>query len=785
MFINYLKIAFRIFRKQKLFSLINIFGLALGMACTILILLWVQDELNFDKFNKNADNIYRVVEIQHYSGGEIFPVAVTPGPLARALDETYPEIVHSTRFTYGGRNLRYGDKNFRELVAFADPEFLKIFSYPLVIGNSADGLDDLHSILLTEKSAEKYFGKENPLGKTIIINDSLNLKVTGVLKDIPANSHLRFDFLVNFEFLKILGRELEEWSSNSFYTYVLLQQNANVLDVDQKIKDEIKKYNEGSVTDLELQPLLNIHLYSAGKYTADIGGLGNIEYVHIFSLIAFIVLFIACINFMNLSTARATKRAREVGLRKVIGADRWYIIKQFYSESILFAFLALLIAMVISFLLLNAFNDLTSKEMSISSLGSSTFIGLIVLTIFTGIVSGSYPAIYLSSFLPVKVIKSDSVIHGGGSLFRKILVVTQFSLSLILIIGTLVISSQLDYIRNKNLGFNRENIVVLSTDKSILNNIETFKNELKQNPKIISVAAASSGPTYVGNSTSGIDWDGKNEDEVVLMHFVATDHDFINAFNMQMVEGRFYSDDYGSDSSSVVINEEAAKIMGMNEPVGKTLTMWGDKLNIIGVVKNFNFKPLDTKIEPLVLRLNNEFLFSMFVRVRPGDLPGTLGHIENVYKEFTASAPFDYHFLDEDFDNLYRSESRMQSIFSYFAILAIIISCLGLFGLASYIAERRAKEIGIRKVLGASISGVTILLSKEFINWVLLANIIAWPVAYYLMNNWLQDFVYRINLTLWPFLISGLLALLIAIATVSFQSIKAAIANPVDSLRNE
>lgn len=782
---NYLKIALRNFRKQKLFSLINICGLALGMACTILILLWVQDELNFDKFNKNADNIYRVVENQHYAGGEIFPVAVTPGPLAKALNDNYPEIVNSTRFTFGRGNLRYGNKIFYEPVALADPEFLKIFSYPLVIGNPDNVLNDLHSILMTEESAEKYFGNENPVGKTIIFDDSLSLKVTGVLKDVPTDSHLRFDFLLNFEFLKNLGRNLDEWGNNSFYTYVLLQQNVKVWDVNQKIKEEIKKHNEDSITDLELQPLLKIHLYSAGKYAADIGGLGNIEYVNIFSLVAFIVLLIACINFMNLSTARATKRAREVGMRKVIGADRWQIIKQFYSESILFAFLALLIAIVISYLLLNAFNNLASKEISISSLGNLTFIGLVALTLLTGIIAGSYPAIYLSSFLPIKVIKSDSAISGGGSLFRKILVVTQFSLSLILIIGTLVISSQLDYIKNKDLGFNRENVMVFNNNKSIQANIETFKNELKQNPKIVSVAAATSGPTYLGNSTSGIDWDGKNENDEVLIHFVFTDRDFLNTFKMKMVDGRFYSDDYGSDSSSVVINEEAAKIMGMKEPVGKTLTMWGDKLNIIGVVKNFNFKPLDTKIEPLVLRLNKDYLFSMFVRLKPGDLTGTIDYVKNVYREFNASAPFDYHFLDEDFGNLYRSETRMQAIFSYFAILAIIISCLGLFGLASYIAERRTKEIGIRKVLGASVHGVTILLSKEFINWVLLANIIAWPIAYYFMNNWLQDFAYRINLTIWPFLLSGLIAVLIAIATVSYQSIKAALANPVKSLKYE
>lgn len=781
---NYLKIALRNFRRQKLFSLINIFGLALGMACTILILLWVQDELSFDKFNKNADSIYRVVENQQYAGGEIFPVAVTPGPLANSLMDTYPEIINSTRFTFGQRTLRYNDKTFNENVAFADPSFLEIFSYQLAIGIRRNVLNEINSILLTEKGAEKYFGDANPIGKTIIIEDSLSLKVTGILKNIPTNSHLRFDYLINFNFLKNLGRELDVWANNSFYTYIQLQDYANGHDVSEKIKDEIKKHEESTV-DLELQPVLKIHLYSGGKYTADIGGLGNIEYVNIFSLIALIVLFIACINFMNLSTARATKRAKEIGMRKVIGADRLKIIKQFYTESILYAFIALLLALVIFYLLLDTFNDLTSKEISISSLGSTSLLGLIALTLFTGIVAGSYPAIYLSSILPIKIVNSNTAISGGGSLLRKILVVTQFSLSIILIVGTLIISSQLDYVKNKDLGFSKENVIELGTNKSILTNIETFKNELKKNSKIVSVSASTSSPTYVGNSTSSFNWEGKNENDVVLMHFTFTDRDYIKTFKMQMAAGRFYSEGFGSDSSSIVINEEAAKTMGMMDPVGKSLTMWGDKLNIIGVVKNFNFKPLDTKIEPLVIRLSDDFLFSMFVRVKPGDLEETIDYIKNVYKSISPSAPFDYHFLDEDFENIYKSEMRMQTIFSYFAIFAIIISCLGLFGLASYIAERRTKEIGVRKALGASVHRIIFLLSKEFINWVLLANIIAWPIAYYFMNKWLQDFVFRINITLWPFLYSGLIALLIALITVSYQSIKAALANPIESLKYE
>jgi putative ABC transport system permease protein len=782
---NYLKIAYRNLTRYKAFTVINILGLAIGMACTILILLWVQDELSFDKFNKNANTIYRVVEIQHYAGGTIFPVAVTPDPLAKSLKDNYPEIENASRFNYGREILRYNDKIFSEIIGFADPSFLKIFTYPLVNGNANDVLSDLHSIVLTEKSAQKYFGSEDPIGKTIMMDDSLSLKVTGVLKDIPTNSSLRFDFLVPFDFLKNLGRKLDEWGNNSFYTYVQLQPNAKISEVNKKIKDEIKKHNEGSVTDLELQQLLKIHLYSAGKYTADIGGLGNIEYVNIFSLVALIVLLIACINFMNLSTARATKRAKEVGMRKVIGAERLQIVKQFYIESILFAFIALLMALAMSDLLLNAFNNLSGKEITLSSLGTTTIIGFIVLTIFTGIIAGSYPAIYLSSFLPIKVLKSDKSVSGGGSFFRKVLVVTQFSLSLILIIGTLVISSQLDYIKNKDLGFKRENVIALNINKSISSNLETVKNELEQNPKIISVAASSLNPMYVMNSTSGVDWEGKNEKDEILIHFLFSDRDLANTFKMKMVEGRFYSKDFGSDTSSIVINEEAAKIIGMKDPVGKTLTMWGDKLTIIGVVKNFNFKPLDTKIEPLVIRYTDNLLFSMFIRVKPGDLTGTIDYIKDVYKTFSPSAPFDYHFLDEDFDNLYRSETRMQTIFSYFAILAIIISCLGLFGLASYIAERRKKEIGIRKVLGANVFNLSYLLSLQFTKWVLISNLIAWPVAYFLMNRWLQDFAYRVDISFWLFPLAGLLVLVVALLTVLYQAIKAALVNPVKSLKYE
>lgn len=785
MFSNYFKVLFRNLRKQALFSFINIFGLAIGMACSILILLWVQDELSYDSFNKNADDIYRVVENQHYAGGKLFPVAVTPGPLAPLLKEEYPEVLRATRFEFYEKTLRKGDKIFDVETGFADPDFLKIFTFPLLAGSTEDALKDTYSILLSQEAASKFFQNEDPLDKFITINDTINLKVTGILKNVPGNSHIKFEALVPFEMLKNLGRTIDRWGNNSYFTYIQLKPGTSPSDLDKKIKGEIKKHNKDSVVDLFLQPLLNIHLYSAGKFTADIGGHGNIETVNIFLLIALVVLLIACINFMNLSTARGTKRSREVGMRKVIGADRKQIIIQFYTESILFALFALIFALAISDLALNSFNNLAGKNITFTSLGSSTFIGLILLTIFTGILAGSYPALYLSSFSPIKVLKSDASISGGGTLFRKVLVVTQFSLSLILIIGTIIITSQLNFIRNKNLGFSRENVLGFVTTKKIRTNLESFKSELLKNPGIISAATSNLNPMYVTNSTSGLKWPGKNEKDKKLFHFLITDKSFLQTFKMKMAAGRYFTQGYGSDSTAIVLNEEAVKAMELKNPVGTNVTMWEKELTIIGVLKNFNFKPLDTKIEPMVLRCSESMGYSMYVRLRPENLQNSVEYVKDTFRKFAPLSTFNFHFLDEDFDSLYRSETRMRAIFEYFAGLALIISCLGLFGLASFIAERRTKEIGIRKVLGANIFNLTYVLSLEFTKWVLISNIIAWPVAYFLMNRWLQGFAYRTAVSLWVFPAAGLLVLLIALFTVSYQAIKAALSNPVNSLKYE
>ncbi len=785
MFKNHIKIALRNIFNQKLFSFINVFGLAAGIACSILILLWVQDEIGYDTFHENSENIYRVVENQFYAGGEIFPVAVTPGPLALALKDEYPEIIHATRYETRDRTLGYQDNVFRERLAYADPSFLEIFSFPLVVGNPATALSDPYSILLSEKSAEKYFGKENPVGKTMLVNNKYRVEVRGVFKNVPENSHLQFDFLLPFVFMKEEGRNIERWSSNSYYTYVQLQKGIEKETVDEKIKDIIKRNNEGSVTEVFLQPMLDIHLYSGSRFAADIGGHGDIEYVNIFSIVALFVLLIACINFMNLSTARSAKRAKEVGLRRVVGAARYQIVRQFFIESILLTFIALVISIVLVSFLLPAFNDLSGKTINLMEIDAGIVAGIILLALFTGVLSGSYPAFYLSSFLPAKVLKENYASGKGGALFRRALVVTQFALSIILIIGTTVVYRQLNFIQNKKLGFQRENILYLEFGEKIFNNIETAKSELLKNHDILSVTASTGLPTYYGNSTSSFGWEGKNPNESILMHFVGVDEDYTKTFNMEMAEGRFYSKEFSADTNSIVVNEAAIKVMGMEDPIGKRLSMWGKEFTIIGVLKDFHFKKLDTKIEPLVFRMFTDWSDLLLVRIAPDNIPNTLNYIKTKLAEIAPKEPFEYFFLDEEFDYLYKSEQRMGKLFSSFSILALLISCLGLFGLASYMAERRTKEIGIRKVLGGSLTNLTYLLTSEFTKLVIFSNIISWPIAYYLMNNWLQNFAYRINIELWFFIGSGLFALLIALLTVFFQTIKAAMVNPVESLKHE
>ncbi len=781
MFKNYLKITWRNLVRQKANSFINITGLAIGMTCSMLILLWVQHELSYDAFHENAKDIYRVVENQYYAGGEIFPVAVTPSPLAPALKTQFPEIVKSTRFSFNSLTIKKDDKIFTEGVAFADPDIFEIFTIPFVKGNAATALSSPHSIVLTEEAAEKYFGADEPMGQVLRINHRDDFLVTGVIKNISENSHLKYDLLAPFIYLQELGSSMESWGSNWCYTYVLLQKNTSHIEVDKKIIDLIKKNNKDSVTEIYLQPLAKIHLYSSGKYTADIGGHGDIQYVRIFSAIAIFVLLIACINFMNLATARSERRAKEVGLRKVVGAQRRQLITQFFSEAIILSLLAFLVALVLVETLLPIFNDLSGKTLSLSRLEVSVLSVFFTIALLCGIISGSYPAFYLSSFNPISTLKSNRSSQAGGSLFRKVLVVFQFALSVIMIIGTLVVSRQMDYIRNKNLGLEKENLGYFWMAGEFRKKHEVAKQELLKNPNIVSITCTSQLPTYVARSSSGWEWEGKDPADEVLMHMLAVDDDYAKTFKMEMAAGRFFSRDFLTDSLAVVVNETAVNIMGMQNPIGKRLNDY----TIVGVVKDFHFKPIRTKIEPLVmLRFPGQY-FAMVMRLRPENLSATVAFVEKTYKKFNAETPFYFNFLDQDYDNLYRAEQRVGKLSGYAAIIAILIASLGLYGLASYMAEQRTKEIGIRKVLGASVPNLFFLLSKNFVMLAGIANLIAWPVAYFVMSGWLQNYAYRTSLNVAIFFAAAVLAIAIVLVTVSYQAIKAAVANPVEALRYE
>jgi len=781
MFKNYLKITWRNLVRQKTNSFINITGLAIGMTCSMLILMWVQHELSFDKFNQNARDIYRVVENQFYTGGQIFPVAVTPSPLAPALKEQFPEIVKATRFNFSSLTIKKDDKVFTEGVAFADPDIFEIFTMPFVKGNAATAFSEPHSIVLTEEAAAKYFGQEEPVGQVLRISNRDDFLVTGVIKNIPENAHLKYDLLAPFIYLQELGSSMEAWSTNWCYTYVLLRKNIPYAEVDKKIIDLIKKNNDDSVTEIYLQPLAKIHLYSSGKYTADIGGHGDIQYVRIFSAIALFVLLIACINFMNLATARSERRAKEVGLRKVVGAQRHQLIKQFFSEAILMSLLAFLAALLLTELLLPAFNELSGKNLALDRLDAGLLPGFFALAVFCGIISGSYPALYLSSFKPVATLKGSKGSQSGSPLFREILVVFQFALSVIMIIGTLVVSRQMDYIRNKNLGLDKENLGYVWMAGEFRKKSEVAKQELLKNPNITGITRANQLPTYVGNSSSDWEWEGKDPSGEVLMHMLNVDEDYLKTFKMEMAEGRFFSREFPTDSLAVVVNETAVTVMGMQDPLGKRLNDY----TIIGVVKDFHFKPIRTKIEPLVMLMTPNQYYAMVMRLRPENLTATIEFVEKTYKTFNAETPFHFNFLDQDYDNLYRAEQRVGKLSGYAAIIAILVASLGLYGLASYMVEQRTKEIGIRKVLGASVPALFFLLSKNFLMLAGIANLIAWPVAYFVMSGWLQNYAYRISLNVATFFAAAVLAMVIVLVTVSYQALKATLANPVEALRYE
>ncbi len=785
MLYNYLIIALRGLRKSKAFSLINLLGLAVGMATSILLLLWVQDELSFDNFHPDGEHVYRVVA-QWQMSNETRDYATTPAPLAATLKGDIPDIRDVVRL-HGGQQmlLTYRDKNFDETGGlYADPALLRMLGFPLLKGNPQTALRDPHSIVLTEALARKYFGSENALGKLIRINNKLNFTVTGVMRDVPPNSHLRFSYVVPFELMKQNGSDLDNnWEDYNYTTYVQLHPGPSAAGVEAKIAALFKRRSPNMKGRFYLEPLQRIYLHS--KVQGDNARHGDAQSVYILSAVAIFILLIASINYMNLATARSARRAKEVGLRKVAGAHRGQLVGQFLGESVLLACLALGVALVLVWVLLPVYNDITEKQLSLDLLLGKAALGLLAIAVCTGLVSGSYPALMLSAFQPVQVLKGTVSPSRGGATFRRGLVVVQFTLSILLIISTLVIYRQMQYVRGKNLGFEKENVLSFALRGDLDKRYESIRGELLRQPGVVAVTSASQDLTSVASSTGGGDWEGKAPGAQIILNQLSVDRDFTDAFNLRMVAGRGFSRQYATDSAAFIVNEVAVKQMGLESPVGTRFSVHGVKGTIVGVAKNFHFKSMHEPIEPMLLFVSPNWRSQVYVKVKPGYEAGAVAACEKVWKAFNPSYPFAYRFLDENFDRMYRTEQRTSRLFNYFSGIAIFIACLGLFGLAAYSAEQRVREIGIRKVLGASVSSLVTLLSQEFVVLVTVSFLLAVPLGWYLMEGWLSDFAYRIRLRWWIFALAGGLALLIALLTVSFQSVKAALANPVKSLRSE
>ncbi len=772
---NYFKITWRNIKNNKIYSFINIMGLAVGMACCILILLWVQDELSYDKFHENFSDIYQTIpELQNTK------VSSNPLALAAVFKEQYPEVRQITRFCSRYWLFKHEDKMFNERGALVDEDFLKIFTFPLIKGTPETVLSSRESVVLSESAAARYFGTKDPIGQSFMINNRFELIVTGILKDVPPNSHLQFDFLASMELQGERGHS--SWSYEA-RTYALLDKNVDIRNFAEKISGFVNEHDKrtNQKVILHIRPLSKVHLYS-------LNGTDPIVYVYIFLTIAIAILIIACINFINLSTARSNTRAKEIGMRKVVGAERSDLIRQFIGESLILSAFALLVAIGLVSLLLPAFNNLAEKQLTLNIGGNISTVFLFVgIILFTGLVSGSYPAFMLSSFKPANILRRGKLqSRSGGFVLRKILVVGQFTATIVLIIGTIIMYKQLNFIRNKDIGLDRDHVVAISMDRELRYNYRSFKHEIKRNPNVLNVSAARRYPTNIGHFNP-VYWEGKGPEEYVMMTDASVDYDYFDTLGMTIIQGRSFSEEYSTDVKNYILNEEALKVTGLNDPIGKMFSCWEDEGTIIGIVKNFHASSLHSEIGPVIFTLSQRHGSHsyVFVKIRPNDIPGTLAFLEQKAAEFAPNSLFEYRFLDDVFDSQYSGDQRRGNIYKYFTVLAVFISCLGLFGMASFTAEQRTKEIGIRKVLGASIVNILTMISKDFLLLLIVSNVIAWPIAYFLMKSLLNNYAYRTTIAVWIFIASGVTAIFVALLTVGIKIIRAAYANPVDSLRYE
>jgi putative ABC transport system permease protein len=790
MFRNYLKTAFRNLWKNKTFSMINILGLALGLACSLLIMLWVNDEYKMDAFHKNGSQLYSVFERQ-YIDGTVNAFLGGPGVMADEMKRVLPDVQYASNHAWNELStFEANGKIMKKEGNHAGPDFFKMFSYPLLQGNINNTLKSPADIAISKRMADDFFGSpEKAIGKSIRYQNATDLKITAVFADPPKNSTARFDYLLSWQQFLEGNSWAKDWTNNGPATLIMLRAGTDAKAFEKKINRFLDNYNKEqtphSYIRLGIQRYGDIYLHSNFDKHGELSG-GRIQYVRLFSIVAVFILLIACINFMNLTTARSAKRAREIGVRKVVGAMRLALIRQFIGEAMLIVFVAVIVSLVLVVLVLPQFNHLTSKEMVIPFNDSKFWWFMASLVLITGFISGSYPALYLSSFRPVKVLKGTLKFSKSALWFRKGLVVFQFMLSIILIIGTIVVGRQVDYIQHKNLGYDRENLVYVPLEGELPGKYELFKNQAMQMPGIKSITRTSDAPTEILNGTSGLYWEGKDPNSGVEFSHAAVGFDYVKTMHLQMVQGRDFSKDFASDSSGYVINESALKIMGYKDPIGKPFTQWRKLGKIIGVLKDFHFSSLHTKINPLVLRLDEHLDYGdALIRTAPGKTKEALASLEKLCKELNPKFPFTYKFSDEEYQKLYASEQVVSRLAGYFSFLGIFISCLGLLGLVLFTSEQRTTEFGIRKVLGASPASLFNLLSREFLLLVLIAILIASPLAWTAMNKWLEDYEYRITVSWWIFVTAGALAILIALITISFQAIKSARANPVTSLRSE
>jgi len=806
---NYLRVALRNLTKYKAFSLINISGFAVGIACCIAILLYMNDELSYDRFNVHANQIYRLAIHGRLDSHEL-DGAISPSIMGPSLYKDLPEIASYTRLVgtmhMGTPLIRYNGKAFVETkFIWADSTFFDVFTCNVIAGNMKTALAQPNTVVITRSTARKYFGDENPMGKALNADRQHDYIVTGVVEDLPSNAHFHFDFIGSLTTFEDSRNPF--WLSNNYYTYILLRDGTNINDFQLKVNNEAREHigpqlkaamgityeqfeAAGNQYGYVLQPLTSIHLYSHLDYELEPNG--NMSYVYIFSAIAIAILLIACINFINLSTARSERRAKEVCIRKSLGSSRAKLIWQFIAESVMTSTIAVFFAVVLVELFLPVFNDLTNKNVHLELLDSAfTIPALLVLSLLVGLISGFYPAFYLSSFQPVQVLKSGVKREGRKSLLRSGLVIVQFVVSITLFISTLVIYDQLKFIQNKDLGFNKEQVIIIKHGEHLGGQIQAFKLAAAQDSRVLAVSISDAVPgDQAGDDPYKLE--GAPIQQTRSIRTMRSDFDFSKTYQMRLTVGRYFSGDHPSDTLAIILNEAALRTIGVGDPVGKHIAgpSGVPMYEIIGIVKDFNFQSLHEPVQPLAIRFfrAQEYRYNrqiVSIRIAPGDPRQVIAFLESTWKKFAGDETFDYSFLDQNLQNLYTIDQRTNRIVTSFSLLALFIASLGLLGLAAFVTEQRTKEIGMRKVLGASVVEIMMLLSKEFIKWVLIANVIAWPLAYYIMNNWLKNFAYRTDLSVWIFAASGFVVMLLALLTVSSHAIKAATANPIESLRYE